>query len=817
MDAVEQIVFRHGSLRAGKARLARSLHGPWHHTLVAIVFILLFAGIALLANSLAIGWLIAGLAGLPAMLAQWYEGDLKQLEPASAPKTIDDVLSADVLGHLPPEPTPRDIATAIGMTQGGFFFLARFGVTPGFLQNIASDDKNSTSVLWRTAWDVRERLGQESITSGILILALLMNHPEHEKLLARVHLRLEDIAAGVEWQQRILGLIAEHKKPRRTGGIARDWSFGYIPVLDRFGQNISEQISRRGSLAINLTSHGEVLQQLIKTFSSNGRQNAALVGSQGSGKTSIVYAFAAHILDATAPLPDTLKFRQVFILDASALLAAAPGRGELEGLISAVLNEAYAAKNIIVCLENAELFFEDGIGSVDLTNVLLPILEAGGLRIILTMDEQKYLKIGSRNTALVNALNRVSVRPASEDETMAIMQEQLITTEFRHKVTYTYQSLAESYRLSERYVYDLAQPGRAIKLLESSANYAEDGLVTINSVHQAIEQTLGVKVGVASGEAERETLLNLETLIHKRMINQTRAVQVVSDALRRARAGVRNENRPIGTFLFLGPTGVGKTELSKALGDVYFGGEDRLIRIDLNEFVRPEDVARLIADGAEDPTSLTAQVMKQPFSVILLDEVEKAHPSVLTTLLQLLDEGILRDIKNREVSFRDAIIIATSNAGADRIREYIERGYSLEQFEKPFIDELISSNQFRPEFLNRFDEIVVFRPLEKPELMQVVDLIIASINKTLEPQKITVSVDDGAKAHLVEQGYDPRLGARPLRRVVQRAVENTVAKQMLSGSIGPGSAVTISEEQVSQILGSESAANAIATGDTIQP
>lgn len=225
--------------------------------------------------------------------------------------------------------------------------------------------------------------------------------------------------------------------------------------------------------------------------------------------------------------------------------------------------------------------------------------------------------------------------------------------------------------------------------------------------------------------------------------------------------------------------------------------------------MRPEDVSRLIADGAEDPTSLTSQAMKQPFSVVLLDEIEKAHPAVLTTLLQLLDEGILRDIKNREVSFRDAIIIATSNAGADRIREYIERGYQLDQFEQQFVDELISSNQFRPEFLNRFDEIVLFKPLDKPELLQVVDLILAGINRTLALQKITVMVEDEAKAVLVEKGYDLRLGARPLRRVVQRAVENTIAKQMLSGRVTPGSNVTISRDQVEQALGSEQPTSAI--------
>ena len=192
--------------------------------------------------------------------------------------------------------------------------------------------------------------------------------------------------------------------------------------------------------------------------------------------------------------------------------------------------------------------------------------------------------------------------------------------------------------------------------------------------------------------------------------------------------------------------------------------------------------------------------MKQPFSVVLFDEIEKAAPEVLSTLLQMLDEGILRDERNREISFRDAIVIATSNAGADRIREYIDRGYDVEQFENDFVNELINTNQFRPEFLNRFDEIVVFRPFTKVELVQVLDLILASVNKTLQPQKVSVVVDDDAKQVLVEKGYDPRLGARPMRRVVQKAVENTVAKQMLSGAVKPGDEIVITKKQVEQVF-----------------
>lgn len=806
---MEPLVFNYHSFRAQKARIGHAIQGVWLRLLAVIAVLLIISGVGLVIIGYAAGWILIGLAAIPAMLIEWYNNELRHLPSPKNPKSIDDMLSGDILGKLPKQPTPRDIATAIGTVQSGQFFGSRFGISARMLQEVSSEEVADMPAVWQEAGALRDQLGSEHISGGILVVALLRHFPEHEGLLAHLQLDDDDLVRGIQWHQHIRDLINQHARPKRTGGIARDWSFGYIPMLTRFGQNISEQIARGGLLSVNLEAHKEALNQMITTFGTAGHQNAVLVGATGVGKTTIVHAFAEKLLDASSELPDNLKFRQVIILDSSALIAAAPGRGELENLIMQVLGEAYNAKNIIICLDNAQLFFEEGIGSVDLTNLLLPILEAGRLRIILTMDEQRYLQIGQRNSGLINALNRISIDQANKSETIAVMRDQLIVTEFEKKVTYTYQSLEESYRLSERYIHDLAMPGRAIKLMQSAAGYAEDGFVTAQSVQKAIEQTMNIKVGIASGEDERRKLLNLEELIHKRMINQTRAVGVVSDALRRARAGVRNQNRPIGTFLFLGPTGVGKTELAKALADVYFGGEERMIRLDLNEYVRSEDVVRLIADGADDPMSLTAQVMKQPFSVVLLDEIEKAHPQVLTTLLQLLDEGILRDIKNREVSFRDAIIIATSNAGADRIREYIERGYQLEQFEKQFVDELINTNQFRPEFLNRFDEIVTFRPLNKDELVQVIDLILAGINKMMALQKITVNVAQDAKLLLVDRGYDPRLGARPMRRIVQRAVENTVAKQMLSGAVEAGSTIEITFEQVQSILGVEQQANEI--------
>jgi len=796
---MDGIKFNYHSARSGKARISARIDGVWLTVLPVAMVLLLVAGICLVVIGQPVGWALMGLAVVPAMAVEWYNGELRHLAVSNKSGAIDGILSAEVLGRLSNNPNPQETADIVGSLMGGHFFATRFGIGSGFLRDLSSSDSDDMQAVWAEAIRLRDLTGSKNISTVVLLVTLINCNPRSENLISHLQLSPDDLVNGIEWYNHLRALVEESRKPKLTGGLARDWSFGWTPLLNQFGQNASQHID---SISImNLPAHDQAIEQIISIFSRKGRQNVVLVGPSGVGKTRIVHSFAARLVDEKSKIPMGLKYRQVFILDAASLIAAAPERGGLEKLIPQILNEAYRSKNIIICLDNAHLFFEEGIGSVDISNVILPILESGGLRMILAVDEQRYLQIGARKPEIVNALNQIVVEPSSRDETIAIMQDRSVVIEAQNGVTYMYQALVESYRLGDRYVFDLAMPGKALKLMESAANYNDGGLVPATSVQKAIEKTMNVKVSIASSDAERKKLLNMEDLIHQRMINQTRAVSVVSDALRRARAGVRSQNRPIGTFLFLGPTGVGKTELAKSLAEVYFGGEDRMIRLDMNEYVGSDDVARLIADGADNANSLTARVMKQPFSVVLLDEIEKASPNVLSTLLQLLDEGILRDVKNREVSFRDAIVITTSNAGADRIREHIDRGIDIVKYEKQFVDELISSNQFRPEFLNRFDEIVMFRPLDKPELLQVVDLMIAGVNKTLALQKVSVNVAPDAKEYLVEHGYDPRLGARPMRRVVQKAVENTVAKKMLSGDVDPGSVVEISLDQVRQVLG----------------
>ena len=794
-------VYNYGSRRARESRLSRMFDNkPFRVALWAICFFSAAFGLfTVWYVKIAYGWVLIAIAILIVMIMYWAKHELLHV-PNGRTESYDDILSRGLLKMLPENPDPLKLAEIVCKSQSGGFLGLRYGITPMFMSAIAATLPEDVTPIFEKARDVRKATDAEQISGGVLAVAMIECSPIHEEMLRRMKLEVKDLYNGITWYNYLHGLVKSMRKPRHTGGFARDLMFGYTPLLQKFAVNISRYREGIVKEQVHLEQQQEAVEKMVDVFSKGGRQNIAIIGPEGSGRSTLVTTFADRILDADSKISSRLKFRQIFKLDAAALIGVAGGRGELENLVTQIMNEAYLAKNIILWLDNAQLFFEEGVGSVNLGNVLLPVIQGGGLRIIFTMNEQRYLEISAHNSQLANALNKIMLAPASAEETMRIMQDHVPQLEHEHNVRYTYWALTEAYRLSERYVHDLVMPGRALNLLEAAAGHAEDGIVTDMSVQTAVEKVYGVKMQASQDDAEKQRLLNLEDLIHERMVDQENAVKAVSDALRRAAAGVRNENRPIGTFLFLGPTGVGKTELAKALSDVYFKGEGEIVRLDMNEYVTAKDVERLIADGAEDELSLTAQVMKHPFSVVLLDEIEKAHPQVLTTLLQLLDEGILRDVRNREVSFRDAIVIATSNAGAEEIRHLIDSGADLANVKEELTDHLIRNGEFKPEFLNRFDEICIFQPLPKEALRKIVDLIIKGVNQTLEPKKMRVELDDEAKDILVEHGYDPKLGARPMRRMVQKTVENIVAKAVLGGDLDNGGTIQIDAVMIKESL-----------------
>lgn len=781
-----QVSFRSGSARAAQARLKRRL-GSWGlPTLAAAGLLLLAAGIWLLSSHQNIGLTLVGLAIPIAMFWLWVSWHLSHLAPSAAltqdPVALDSVLEPGLLGALKWPTSPGLIWKAAIDSWQGAFVANRLGFPSDLAQQLIGAEESFD--VWTPAIQIARNARLTQIDAGVVVAAFLTSHPRLSPVLTELKLEPADVLAVFDWQQRLNIAIAKLDQKSSFGGVGRDWASGYTPTLNHFAQNISREVES-GYYRHLPQVHDSALDQVVVQLAS-ARSSVALIGEVGSGKTSLVYSLAERLL--TGDRAKGLEYNYVMSLNASVLISAG---GQIEQVVLQLLSEAVHARNIIIFLDEAQMFFGTGTGAVDLTQILLPILQKSSLKLVLAMSPQDWQQLIGANPGIAGVVQRVAVPVPSQTDTLKIIEDAAIGIEHRTKTVISYQAIKEVYRLAERYLTETAFPGKGITLLESAANLAQGGVVSPESVQKAVEGSVGTKV-TGAGAAEKRQLLDLEDQIHRRMINQDHAVKAVSDALRRARAGVRDEKRPVGSFLFLGPTGVGKTELARALADIYFGGQNQIIRVDMSEYQQPSDVDRLLAPAAgRTGNTLISAIRKQPFSVVLLDEVEKAHPDVLNLLLQILDEGRLTDTGGRTASFKDAIIIATSNAAADVIRQKIEAGQKLEQFASELQDQLVESKQFKPELLNRFDDIVLFRPLTKSELVKVVDLLIADVNKTLEPQKVKVALTPAAVTRLVDAGYDPRLGARPLRRMVQRAVENTVAKRILQNEAGAGSVVTL--------------------------
>ncbi len=789
-----KVTYDRQSTRVRKARVRRLIQSkPVLILYKAICVLFAIVGITLMISGSQLGALFVAAAAAILILLLWYYGDLSQL-PASLPGDntdelrLEQALDSQILTKLNDAEKAEDIWRAIKGTYEQRFFRTRFGLEDSYFEQQMVAFHMVPDEIWSAALDLTKRHGLQSISPAVVTVAIFLHTPQAKDVMNAMHLEQSDLEDGLDWVRHLEDTIESIKSKEHYGGIGRDWAAGYTPLLNRVAHNLSLEIQHGGLYVRPTSGHDQAVNQMLQVLSKSRSSSVALVGELGVGKTTAVYVLAKRLLTEKVP---ALRYHQLFTLDASTLIASSGNYQSLEQLLLGLFSEAASAGNIIIFLDEAQLFMRSGTGSIDLTNILLQVLQSGRVHLICAMTPQEWQLLTTSNAALAGLLNYQIMPVPVRDEALQIMQDQLVMIEYKHNVVFTYQAIVEAYRLADKYVHDLAFPGRGIQIMEGAAVFAKQGLITPEIVGQSLEAKLGVKV-VQATAAEGQQLLNLEDELHKRMINQNHAVGVVSDALRRARSGVNNPDRPVGTFLFLGPTGVGKTELAKALADVYFGGRDRIVRVNLNEYSQSSDVERLlVTTTTETSNALLPAIRRQPYSVVLLDEIEKAHPEVLNVLLQLLDEGVIRDTSNREASFKDAIVIATSNAGADIIRQQIEGGHNLEEFEEQFTNQLIDSGQFKPEFLNRFDEIVLFRPLKSEELEQVVSLMIEEVNKTLERQKVRVVLSDAAIKWLVDKGNDPRLGARPMRRMVQRSVENIVAKKILSGQAGPGSEITL--------------------------
>jgi ATP-dependent Clp protease ATP-binding subunit ClpC len=778
------------NIRARKARLGIKLGHTGYLVLTSIAGLSMLGGSAILLLHIHYGYTAMGIGIIFLMPALWWRYDLRHVSPVG--NTLTGRLSYECLALLKPGTSysPNSLWQTIRGDTQTLFLTNHLLLPTNKMQGCFSENPTTLAGVFEQATRIADQYGSHTIEIGHIASALFQNSSVIKDMLVQLRLVPQDVVAVTDWLNRLVE--ASRKKPPVFGGIGRDWASGFTPSLNKFGYNLSLVIEQHGAHFGSLVDSTGV--QDMKAAFSQGAAALALIGPDGIGKTSHAYALAQNVL--AEDQDPTLQHKQIIQLDASTIISAARQPGQLEFVLNGLLDEAARAGNIMLFLDDAQLFFHSGPGSFDATQILLPIVQARAVKMIFAMTPHDYESLRATNMALAGLLTPIMLRDRPESEVLEIVTDSATQMESKHRLLITYAAIKSAYSLSGRYEADMAYPGKAIRLLEQSLSHANHNVVTDISIEEAVEQTHGVKVGTAA-PAEAEELLHLEDRIHERMINQKRAVEVVANALRRARAGVANTKRPIGSFLFLGPTGVGKTELAKAVAATYFGDQENMIRLDMSEYQQESDVARILSDGQHESKSLILNVRQHPFSVVLLDEIEKAHPNILNLLLQLLDEGQLTDTGGRTVSFKDCVIIATSNAGADSIRAHIEKGEELEQFENTLIDELINSGQFKPELINRFDEVVLFRPLKAEELAQVVRLMLAEVNTTLSGQNISVELTDTAIAKIVEVGNDPRLGARPMRRTLQRAVENIIAGKILRQEANPGDHIVLDVSDLS--------------------
>jgi ATP-dependent Clp protease ATP-binding subunit ClpC len=720
-------------------------------------------------------------------LAIWDRWDLQQIKPANKAKTLDDILEPKLLAQFTKSGpvTPKIAWRAASKEWQARFLCNHLVIDSSSILQLLPDSEQNMHIVWQTAQDLMQRAGSKELHAGMLATALMASSTEVTKYLTSQDIKLDDIVEVSVWLERLHKFLGRPKP--YFGGIGRDWAAGFTPTLDRFGINVSMQVEGGGA-HFHTLAHGDILDPIVHNLNSG---SVAIVGEAGTGKSSLVYALAERLLEGG---DSELKYYQIFALDPTAILSEA--KGSLENIMLSLFAEAVHARNVIIFLDDARAFFSDGTGSFNAGQIIAPLLRSSSVKIIAALTPDDFQELKVNNPEVAAHMPTVNITESDKPTTLEILEDSALTLEAKNNFVVSYQAVKEAYRLSSQYMQDMAQPGKSISLLEQAVPYAAPKLMTAESIQMAVEKTKGIKVAKAEAP-EANILLHLEDKIHERMINQTRAVKVVASALRRGRAGVADPRRPIGSFLFLGPTGVGKTELARSLAATYFGDEHRMIRLDMSEYQQESDVSRLLATGGSSSKSLILQIREQPFSVVLLDEVEKAHPNILNLLLQMLDEGQLTDEKGKATSFKNAIIIATSNAGSAEITQRVGGGDQLESFERPLIEKLIDQGQFRAELVNRFDEIVLFRPLTKEELAQVASLMLGEVNKTLSNQSISVKLTNAALAKVVEAGYDPEFGARPMRRALQKMVEDAIAKKVLSKEAQAGATITLDVNDLS--------------------
>lgn len=643
-----------------------------------------------------------------------------------------------------------------------------------------------------------------SIGIGDFLIALIEKSDVFKQMMFEINIEDEDLKEIVEWRELLNAYQDRFKRPfyekTITGGIGKDWSFGYTRMLNQYARNLNTEIEFLGEA--HVYGRKQEIDEIERILSKQGANNALLIGAQGIGKKTIVRGFVSKIVSGNV-LP-SLKLTEVFQVDTGAILSGATNAQDIAMKMKQLLNEAARAGNIVLFFDNFQDLVSrgEGVGTANTSEILLPYLQ-GAVRIIGATDIKSYHRDIESNSGVSALLEKIQVHEPNAKETTEVLEEMVPVIEHRDGVFWPYQSIREVVTIAAKYIQNKPFPQKAIEIVdEVSVGIAKQGgkIILPKMVDDFVSAKLEVPVSKAEGQ-EAQKLLHLEEFLHQRVIGQDEAIKAVSTAMRRARAGLDSGKRPIGSFLFLGPTGVGKTELSKALAEAYFGNEKSMIRVDMSEYQEQSSIYKLIGSppsaGHEgEKGQLTQAVMDKPFSLILLDEIEKAHRDILTLFLQVFDDGRLTDGTGQVVDFTNSIIISTSNAGSELIREAINKHVPDEQLKKILLEYLQKEGIFRPEFLNRYDEVVAFHPLTAENIVSVARLMLKDLSSRMAEKEITLTFTDAAVERLAKAGFDPLYGARPMRRAIQDKVENALAESILSGKTERGATIVLDEKDV---------------------
>ncbi len=626
-------------------------------------------------------------------------------------------------------------------------------------------------------------------------------------------------------------------------------------ILDKYGKNLT-LIASQNKIDPVIGREKEI-ERAIQILSRRTKNNPVFIGDPGVGKTSVAEGLAANI--ASGDVPDNLVGKVLYTLDMGSMLAGAKYRGEFEERIKQVVDEVVKNGNIILFIDELHTIIgagSTGESTIDASNILKPVLSRGDIQIIGATTIDEYRKHIEKDSALERRFQPILITEPTKEETIKILEGLREKYESHHNVKITDEAIVAAVDLSIRYITDRFLPDKAIDLIDESASRvrlreinlqksllsqekyilskeinnelnkdninldtsmesSQDianievskksyiGVVTKEIIAEVVELWTGVPVNqIVEEEAER--LLNLEEILHGRVVGQDQAVKSISRAIRRSRAGLKDPKRPIGSFLFLGPTGVGKTELCKALAEVQFGDENQIIRIDMSEYMEKHAVSKLIGSppgyvGYNEGGQLTEKVRRNPYSVVLFDEIEKAHEDVFNILLQILDDGRLTDSKGRMVDFKNTILIMTSNVGATKINKNKVLGFGANndkdeemknQYDK-MKDSIMGElkQKFKPEFLNRIDDIIVFHPLKENHIYEIVKLMTREVIQRLKSLNIDLEISEEAVKLIAQEGLDLEYGARPLKRAIQKELEDTLSEAILKGDVKKGSNV----------------------------